>query len=163
MNSSIFVAVALASVTHQGPTVGHPARALLRFRMLHMGKQMGTAAYERVTTATERHTMLTIDESDNGVTLSAVIDTLSKRDGTPEKKSFHGLLGNTTFSTTATFNGDSIQFKLSKGADPEQSKTIPIPANAVLTDASETWFDKTTPKAGDKVVFTNFNVQTGSW
>ena len=139
------------------------ARASYHFRMLHANIQIGDASYERISTATDRRTLLTISETVEGVTLNAVFDTTTKNDGTPEKKQFHGLLGQRPFSSTALFTDAGVDFTLQDVKGETQKAIIKRPPDAVIADASEAWFDGVIPKKGDSVAFTNFDVQHGTW
>jgi len=130
---------------------------------LHANVQIGDASYERVSTATDRRTLLTISETVEGVTLNVVFDSTSKNDGTPEKKVFHGVLGQRPFSSTALFTDAGVDFTIQNAKGEIQKATIKPPPNAVIADASEAWFAGVIPKKGDSVVFTSFNIQTGQW
>jgi hypothetical protein len=169
------IAASLVTLSMQTATT-HPVstqvpngfdKVMLKFRMLHLGQQIGTASYERISTANDRRTQLTIDVTDNGVTVVATFDKLFKRDGMPEKKSYRGVVtsqsNSQTFSDEAVFTNGSVQYTVSKGPDVGMPKTISPPAAASLADQSELWFDGVTPKTGDTVTCTSFSVQTGSW
>ncbi|HLK16297.1 MAG TPA: hypothetical protein VKT78_15935 [Fimbriimonadaceae bacterium] len=144
-------------------TLERPNKANYRYKMFHAGLQIGDASYDRTLTATDRHTLLRISETVEGVTLDAVFDDLSKRDGTPLKKVFHGVLGQRPFSNSAVFADGSVDFTLQDVRGETRQATLKPPANAVLADASQTWFNGVTPKKGDTATFTNFNVQNGKW
>jgi hypothetical protein len=139
------------------------SKASFRFKMLHSGKQIGDASYERITTPTGRRTLLTINETVDGLTLSAVFDSTVKKDGTPEKKSFHGVLGPRPFSNTAVFTATGVDFVMNDANGGTRKESFNKPQSAVLADASETWFNGATPKKGDSATFTNFDIQRGTW
>lgn len=148
----------------QGPSQSLTGgKASYNFKMLHSGVQIGSASYERITTNVNRRTLLTINETVDGVTLTAVFDTTIKHDGTPEKKVFHGVLGQRPFSSTATFSESGVTFEVQDANGGTQKGVIGKPANGVLADASEAWFNGVLPKKGDSVSFSNFNVQNGKW
>lgn len=159
--SGLLVFCALTAA--QGPPVTHLAKATYHFKMFHGGLQIGDASYERISSATDRRTLLTINETVEGLTLNAVFDTLIKSDGTPEKKSFHGVVGQRPFSSTAEFTPEGVKYDVEDASGGSTKGTLKPPANGVLADASETWFVKTMPKKGESVSFTNFNVQKCVW
>ena len=138
-------------------------RATYQYKMFHSGLQIGSANYVRVSTTKGRHTLLTINETVEGNTLNAVFDTLSTNDGTPEKKVFHGVLGQRPFRSTAIFTDAGVDFEVQDAMGQTQKGTVKKPVGATLADASETWFNGTIPKKGDTASFTNFNVQNGKW
>jgi hypothetical protein len=138
-------------------------KATYRYKMFHAGLQIGDASYDRISTPTDRRTLLKISETVEGVTLDAVFDTLTKHDGTPVKKVFHGVLGQRPFSTTAVFGETGVDFTIQDVKGDTQKATIKPPPNAVLADASEAWFNGVIPKKGDSASFTNFNIQNGKW
>jgi hypothetical protein len=138
-------------------------KAMYHYKILHGATQIGDASYIRISTATDRQIKLTVNETVDGITLSAVFDTTSKNDGTPTKKSFHGVLGQRPFLSTAEFSDVGVIFTLQDIKGDTQKATIKPPANAVLADASDAWFDSVTPKKGDSATFTNFDIQNGKW
>lgn len=133
-----------------------------RFRMIDSGTQAGTVGYIRIMTPKTRRTILTIDGTDQGVTLNAVIDTTSDRNGNQQAKAYHGVLSGHPFSLSGVFDDKGVTVTI----DSNGKKTTEVkakPANASLRDESELWFDTVIPKQGDKASFTNFNIQSGTW
>ncbi|MHB8635176.1 MAG: hypothetical protein ACYC96_01745 [Fimbriimonadaceae bacterium] len=163
---TVVICLFALTMVAQGQTPKAPtklSKASYHYRMLHAGVQIGDASYDRMSSATDRRTLLTINETVEGVTLNAVFDSLTKNDGTPEKKAFHGLLGQHPFSSTAVFDAAGVEFTIQDVRGQTQKATIKRPPGCVLADASETWFDGVVPKKGDSVTFTNFDIQNGKW
>lgn len=141
------------------PFAQEASKAELHFNVTSQGKSIGGATYTRATSKEEVRKVLTLNLKSESQVVSIVIDTTTKVDGMPVRKSFvqNGSAGGSLIA-----NFDQRGAEVIKSAETTPSR-FPAPLNGSIVDPTVGWFAVSKPTVGAKATYYNFNVQALAW
>jgi hypothetical protein len=121
---------------------------------------MGTADYLSSVSGNRRVVSFKVDVKDGADSISYVVEKTLDLHGVPVSMKYSQVLDGVASKVDAKFVPGGVNISTDALV---QDKMIPVPKGSVLGDPSEEWFKTVTPKLGEQVDTTEFDIRHTRW